>query len=130
MEKPTSKRHFDIFKAEFLKWQKEFGLLSWKITFVHGKAEPSARATIYFDVRSRQATVVLADMWEYEIGHDFEFEVRQTAFHEAMELFVQRMVSMADGRISNNRNAVEEEAHAIIRTLECVVFRRGNKKPI
>lgn len=127
MEKPTTVRHFSIFKKEFIKWQKEFGLVGWKVTFVHGKASLGVRATIYFDVISRQATVVLADTWETDFQDITEYEIKMTAFHEVMELFIERISAMVAGKISNNYQCVEEEIHSIIRTLETVVFKKENK---
>jgi hypothetical protein len=119
----TTRQHFDVFKAECKKWLDYFGLKGWQIDYLHDKAEGN-RACVGWKITGRVATITLATEWEdWRSVPITDDEIRRVAFHEVCELLLSRMTMMAKNKIANHEDAVDEESHVIIRTLENVVFK-------
>lgn len=118
----TTKKQFEVFKAECKKWLKYFGLNGWRVEYRHDKSEGN-RGQVAWSITARNSTITLADEWEdFRDTPITDLEIRKVAFHEVCELLLARMTMMADGKISNHCYAVEEETHNIIRTLENTIF--------
>ena len=119
MTHETTPEQFEIFKVEFTKWQKFFGLLGWEVSFDHRDIEH--RGTITFDIASRCATVTLGKKWDnYDIEID-KVDICKTAFHEACELLLGRLRVLALARFLHQEE-IDEEVHVIVRTLENVFW--------
>lgn len=118
-------RYFPIFQKEANHWLELFGLKGWEIIFdlVDDKEN---RASIGWKVVGRVACINLSSDW-YDITSVTEAGVRKAAFHEVCELLLCRLSMMAEGKICNNKDCTIEEVHAIIRTLENVLFKKGEK---
>jgi hypothetical protein len=119
----TTKRQFELFQEYVEKWIDYFGLKGWHIEFGH-VTNKDARASIAWRLTGRIAFVQLSKEWENRDTFISDSEIERSAFHEVCELFLGRLEMMASGKTQNNRDCVEEEVHAIIRTLENVLFEK------
>ena len=124
MKKPNTStaRYFPLFQKEAQYWIDYFGLKTWEVMFTNLK-DIENRATIGWKVIGRIAKINLALDWEEGTEVVTALNVKKCAFHEVCELLLARLGMMADGRISNNKDLVTEETHAIIRTLENTIFK-------
>ena len=111
-----TEKDLEIYKAEFLFWVDIFGLLGWSFYF---KLEEigDKYGDILYNIIGRVATVRLNKKFEKEL-YSIE-QVKQTAFHECCELFLGRLVSLAEYRYTT-ADEIEEETHNIIRTMEYI----------
>jgi len=105
-----------IYKTEFLKWTEVFGLLGWSFYFKLDDLKGNY-GDILYNMVGRTATVRLNKKMEKEL-YSIE-QVKQTAFHECCELFLGRLVSLAEYRYAT-ADEIEEETHSIIRTMEYI----------
>jgi len=116
----TTKKDFEIFKKEFLKWFNVFGLKDWKIYFFHDQIDETSYANITYNVAGRVATV------RFNLEHNGRYNnIKETAFHEVCELLLGKLVAVAEYRYVTE-NEITEATHDIIRRLEKVIF--GNEK--
>lgn len=113
-EYDVSEKWFDVFREEFINWIHHYGVKGWEFHYIHGDVE-DARASVSTDKEARLALVTLSKTWSGIPPNDFE--IRKVAFHEATELFLSRINSLARQRYINE-NEIEEEIHNIIRILE------------
>ncbi len=120
MSHKTTKRHFELFKKECTKWIVIFGLVGWEIAYKHIKLT-GVLACCEADIEGRWATISLADDWG---DHDSlnDEEVKVTAFHEVCELLLWRLRHLGTDRYIR-MGEMMEEIHAVIRTLENVIYR-------
>ena len=96
----TSKKDFDLFQLEFLKWRVRFGMVEWEVYFEHGKSD--GEAEIEFNDLDKTANVTLANNWNQgEVSRETIWEV---ALHEAVHLALEPLTFLA-----KNRYATEEE---------------------
>ena len=88
-------KDFELFKSEFTKWQKEFGLTGYKVYF---KYEPVVEgfASITVDSNNMVATVRLSS----ETSDDSKpfKDVKRSAKHEAIHLLIYRLENLALAR--------------------------------
>ncbi len=88
---------FEVFKTEFTKWQKEFGLTGYRVYFKYEPCE--GFADIFVDPESMVATVRLNSELDEE---DKPFlDVKRSAKHEAIHLLTNRLESLARTRYTN-----------------------------
>jgi len=119
----TTKRHFEIFKKEFLKWRDFWGLFQYRVYFYHGDID-ACYGRCDADLGAMHATITLSDEWPKPIN---DYSIKQTAFHECCELLLARFNVNAYYRHAT-KNDIEESNHEIIRTLENKIFERSIKK--
>ena len=118
----TTKKHFLIFKEEFLKWVDYWGLRGWELTFRHKPTEDSRAEICLNNLDDRQVTVVLSKSWG-ENDDLCDYEVRRVAFHECAELRYIRLDIMARNRnMAVLDREVTEEVHNLIRQDENLIF--------
>ena len=117
MSYKTTKKDFEVFKAECRKWVGYFGLLDWEICFTH-ETEMECRAACYPDYQGRIAIITLNTNWTMA-PEDNEFEL--IAFHEACELLIAPLSLVALER-HVTKDEITSATHGIIRTLENTVF--------
>lgn len=120
----TTKRHYELFKQECLKWINIFGMSDWEVYFCHKKVAADQKkegilAYCSLDNVSRYATFYLHKDWEDDIVTDKE--IKKTAFHEVMELLLGQINCLASERFVTEKQ-IEEAVHSIIRTFENVVY--------
>lgn len=114
----TTADHFKLFKKEFKKWVDIFGLKGWEVEYKHTPSGDSL-AWMNADLVGRVATIGLAPVWERT--KTTTHEIKKCAFHEASELLLYKMRSLAKYRYATLYE-IDEENHNIIRTLEGVIF--------
>ena len=115
-----NKKHFEVFKKEIRKWVNIFGLKCWELRIEFEKLD-DARAQCSTDVNNKIAVITLSSDWAddtYLIGN---YYVKQSAFHEVMELFLADYHASACWRSASSED-LEEKRHSIIRTLENVLW--------
>ena len=118
----TTKKDFDLFKREFVKWYKKFNLLRYELLFQHMDSEcENALAYCETDPENGYATVTFAKVWNEE---PTTYMIKRIAFHECMELFLGNLVSLAEERFISQRE-LDSETHRVIKVLEHVVFNNG-----
>ncbi|MBU2549037.1 MAG: hypothetical protein KKB20_11525 [Proteobacteria bacterium] len=116
MRDKTTKKHFELFKSEVLKWLNTLGIKGWRLHFYHEDSDDTAGcwAIVRYKTVDRVAEFVLARTWTSE---PLDHEVAQTAFHECLELLLAPLVNLARERYVSE-NAIVEETHHVIRTIE------------
>lgn len=114
-----TKRDFEIFKKEALKWIEILGLKDWEWHFVFGECSDDSRAEYLIQGAARIVTVYLSNFWN-DIGGKSNEEIKKAAFHEVVEVMLYKLRSLAL-RDSNYGN-VDAATHKIVRTLENVLF--------
>jgi len=116
----TTKKDFEIFKKEVKKWQDILGLQGWEIVCVHGGTDKENRAEYLTHITGRICTIYLADDWDGIADNKCDRAIKQTAFHEVVELSLQDLRNYAQYYI--NEDLVDEATHKIVRMLENVLF--------
>ena len=110
----TSKAYYESFKAEFLKWQKELGLMQYRIDFFHEKLEDDF-AIVTVNELAKTAYVILAT----EIDDDTDGGAEDHGKHEAIHLLTNRLRYLGGCRYVNGSD-LDEEWEAVTRRLEKV----------
>ena len=109
----TANRDFEIFKREFLKYQKLFGLTGWKVYFKYEESDVSF-ASIQMDFDNSVATVRLNSHLP-DKDHPFK-DVRRSAKHEVIHLLLGRIEGEARARYTTQGTlgeALEEAIHRL-----------------
>jgi hypothetical protein len=121
MKYKTTKRHFEEFQREAVKWAEAFGLHRVELYVFH-ENDGDNLAWANFNANGQSATIGLGKVWnDYRPTID---RVRRSAFHEVMEIFLFQARRIAQHRYVTS-DEIDEEWHRIIRTLETVVFDSG-----
>ena len=114
----TTPEDFELFQSECERWIEIYGLKHWDVFFRHEECEGrfAACGTI---LKARVATITLAKEWQKA---DYTpQEIKRTAFHEVSELLMAPVNALANHRYVSE-DEIEGEIHAVIRTLESVLF--------
>lgn len=115
----TTAKHFEIFKAECEKWIEIFGLKGWSVRILHENiSKETVTADCLYRITKRVCDIRLAKEWSVKITDN---NVKKDAFHEVCELFLGDLVALAEYRYATEAE-IEEQTHAIIRTLENVLW--------
>ena len=118
----TTNKDFKIFRDECRKWIDIFGLKSWSVKYDHRNAAgKDTLASCCYSVTDRVATLVLSKDWGNDVVDDYQIE--KSAFHEVCELFLANIRTLAEYRYTTMLE-IDEEVHAVIRTLENVLYER------
>jgi hypothetical protein len=117
----TTQKDFDIFKVEFLKWIKFFGLNDIHFNFVYVEHENYAQV---IGDHNQKAYVVFfskefADMKKLPKGF-----VKYLGYHEACECLLYRIRTIATNR-TFNEDELDSEIHSVINRLEKVLIDGG-----
>ena len=115
----TTKKDFELFRGECEKWIEFFGLKGWDITIEHAE-DKGNRATCTYNVTNRSIVLNLALEWKTDpITPE---RIKQDAFHEVSEILLCNLRNLAEYRFTTQYE-IDEAVHAVIRTLENVVFK-------
>lgn len=109
----TSKKDFELFKKEFLRWQNTFQLNDWKVDFVHEKSDGGERASIARDIYGRRATVFFNRDWDASIEPLTPQAIKETAKHEAIHLLLSRVILLGKQRFVDENSIYEAEEELI-----------------
>ena len=115
----TTKKDFELFESECWKWIDFFGLKAWDIVIEHESAKGN-RATCSYFVTNRSIVLNLAT--EFETDPITSERIKQDAFHEVCEILLCNIRTLAETRFIH-KDEIDEEVHAIIRTLENVLYK-------
>lgn len=110
------KPDLDEFKKLFLKWAEYFDLSDWKFYFEQKRLTGNF-ATVRYNVHGCICVVVLTN----RIAQKDRSSLDQIAFHEAMEVFLGRLVFLAEARYLDE-SEITTETHRIIRFFENKTF--------
>lgn len=116
MSKPTSPRHFEVFKKEVLLWLDKWGLNQWEVAFSH---EPfnDDRAGIGYNLCGRTATFFLSTEWSGVVIPPSNATIKGSAKHEAIELLLAESYAIGKARYSTEDEHLAAH-HALVRRLE------------
>ena len=110
----TTKKHFELFKAEFLEWISFFELTHWRFVFEHKDVE-GVYAAVHTNPTDCVARVQFTQTWD--TCRDLnEKEIAETALHEACHVLTAKLDSVAARRIVSEEeltNASEETTRKI-----------------
>ena len=113
----TTKKDFELFKKECEKWIEIIGLKDWHIWYEHGGTDEGNIAEFITDSAGRACSIWFAD----EISGDkTDYDVKSTAFHEIIEIYMIDLRNMALESCSRER--VDSATHRVVRMLENVLF--------
>ncbi len=115
----TTAKHFEIFKAECQKWIEIFGLKGWRFVFEHEDGMEDCHANYTVKLQGRVCTIFLSTDWRHE--KITEEQLRKSAFHEVCHIVLVRLQIIGESRFIH-ADEFSEEVHAIIRTLENVLW--------
>lgn len=119
----TTANHFKIFKQECKKWIDFWGLYDWKIEIKHTVLEDSKAEFWASDLEDKYAWIILNKDWgEKETVNDMN--VRESAFHEVMEIRYAKLADLAKKRFISETQ-IQEAVHDLIRQDENIIFRKG-----
>lgn len=94
----TTKKDFETFKAECLRWRNTLGLMDWHFYFEHKKIK-GAYAETRWDVRGRVLTIAFNTSWEdREVNKE---ELSECALHECMHVVLADYDCEAKARYAN-----------------------------
>ena len=117
----TTKADFKLFKAECERWIGILGLCGYDFEYAHSPTtDEESFAEVTWEVLARSAYINLGDEWMSHYEKTDE-KIRECAFHEVLHVFIGKLSNLARARYVKERE-IEEEEHAIIRTLESVLF--------
>ena len=118
-------KEFSIFKNEFRKWQAAFGLHRYEIFYQMHKSDEDGMAWCSTNQSGCIATISLARSWEPV--KPTAYALKKAAFHECVELLISNISEIAEARYVT-RQELDEERHRIVRSLEYVIFDKGQPK--
>lgn len=114
----VTEKQFDIFIDECKYWIKYFGLLGWEVNYVFTKNNECRAWCAIGNLDDRITMIGLSSIWDIQPQ---DKALRRAAFHEVVELFTMKFYVLAMMRDSS-REAIEEENHNLVRTLENSIF--------
>ena len=107
----TTKYDFVKFKDHFRKFALDImGLKNYKLYFTHKTIES------YADIKTNIGGQIAKVRLNKDIGCA-EIDIEMTAFHEACELLLVRLIALAESRFVSQAE-IDEAPHEIIRVLE------------
>jgi len=127
----TTKKDFDVFKAECQKWIDYFGLKDWEIHYILDDDDENL-GSCTANIGSMHATVRFAKEWDEVFPHT-PYEIKKTAFHEIIEgVFFCQLRIFAESR-AFDQAIFDSEMHKVVHALENSLFdehwkRRKGKK--
>lgn len=116
----TTEKQFKVFCQWFNAYIQEFGLLGWKIVYVHQDlSDTGAAACVAFDYEARCIEVSFATEDTTPCTNQ---DIKELAYHEALEVFLGRLRMLCKSRFIQERE-VDEEIHDIIQRLINLKFK-------
>jgi tricorn protease-like protein len=112
----TSKKQFEIFKKEFVKWQTKLNCNDYKVYFFHEEIE-GAFANIYIDESIKTATSTYNLKLE-QCDSLVDEGPRFHAKHEAIHLFLNKLVYLIP---TNRKKESLKQWEATVRVLEKIL---------
>ena len=115
---PTvTKKHFQLFCSEFRRQVKRLGLQEWRLDFFHEDCGPTTFSQVSWYYLDRIVRVSLTLQTNYPSTDE---RIRAAALHEAIELLVTDLFSLAGDRYVNE-GELQATKHTLIRRLDKVL---------
>lgn len=111
----TTKRDFEFFRVECIKWQENLGLINWAFHFKHTHTK-DAYATTAWKTQDRMAVIRFCTSWD-DTRPKNDVELKRLALHEVLHVLLAPLISEAQWRYTSE-DAIDTAEHAIVRTLE------------
>lgn len=122
MNTKITKKQFDLFKKECVKWIDIFGLKNWELRFFLDEKEKESYAWVAYNHDNRVADIHLTRDWDRLNMLPSSEQIKITAFHEIAEVFIYPLRYIAESRYVRDSDSIDCIVHDIIRTLETVIF--------
>ncbi len=116
-EYKTTQKEFQLFKKEFLYWQKTLGQMQYEIHFELGGTFNDAAASIEPDCRYKIATARLATTLNTNYNN-----IRAFAKHEAIHLFLEQLTYVARSRFVTEEEITRTD-EGMVRVLERLLWK-------
>ena len=111
----TTKAQFRVFQEHAELWLDRFGLGDWEVAFEHSTADPDEfMAWCKTELESKCAVIGLNIEQNGKLTTD---EIKDCARHEAMELLLAGLDTLARRKDANDKE-IDRERHAIIHHIE------------
>jgi len=107
-------KNFELFKAEFAKYQQIFGLQGYKVYFEHTSLDDC-----FADITTNQREMVTTVRFD-PAKRTHTVYPEKTAKHEALHLLTNRLADLAANRYTTERE-VYEAWEELVRKLECLI---------
>lgn len=118
----TTRQHFDKFQEYVGHWQKELGLVGWKIFFRHSKTN-DAFAQTSTGSKASTAVITLCTSWPVEDRPLNDTELKNLALHECLHVLLDPLYNEAQARYADEF-ALDKAEETIVKTLEQVLGAR------
>ena len=120
----TTKKDFEIFKKECLKWIEYFQLSGWKFCFFHEDNKQLGKALGWScgNYMGRVASIGISLNWGDDKANILD--LKRTAFHEVCEIMLCSLHVLAFDR-NWDEDIWDAESHTVIRILENSVFKES-----
>jgi len=115
----TTKKEFDAFKVEFLRWVDRLGLQGYRMVFTHRRDDDNY-ATVETDERGKIAEVNFCSEFS-EYAKNGYFGPKVHAKHEAIHLLLHRIYWLGQQRYLNS-GELDDEWERLVRVLEKVLM--------
>jgi hypothetical protein len=116
----TSKKDFERFKKEFMRWVEIFGLKGYNLRFWHNKLD-DRYAQIGGDEKGKQADISYnTELYSDVVNSKNYATPKHCGKHEAIHLLLNRLVQLAYNREIRFAE-IDEEAEKLVRILEKVL---------
>jgi len=117
----TTKSDFELFCKECLRWQDILGLHGFEINFFHTDEDKGDFCYCNINPVNRTVLIELCKKWPDEKYKKTNEQIKLSAFHEVCHILMDLLSSCARARYICSHE-IDESEHAIIRTLERVLF--------
>lgn len=114
----TTKKDFDYFKVQCLKWQNKLGIINWAVHFDHKSLEDVYAKTAW-KTQDMMAVVQLNTTWD-KLRPKNNKELDRLALHEMMHVLLAPLVSEAEWRYAS-QDGIDTAEHSIVRSLENIL---------
>jgi hypothetical protein len=112
----TTRKDFEIFKKEFLRWVDKFGLKGYRLLFHHEPLDDNY-AEILTSEESKTAIISLNSK---PSKNAYYYKPQVHAKHEAIHLFLSRFQNLAGSRYLQSDD-ITEEVEKLVRILEKIL---------
>ena len=115
----TTKKDFEIFKAEVRRFMDVFELNNWEVAFEH-KELKNNNATITPQLGNYKAVITLSTDNDYDkVTSDYSFTeyIKRNALHEVIHLLLSRMSVVGQSRYISNAEQEEAEEELVIKLM-------------
>jgi hypothetical protein len=121
MNYKVTKKEYEYFKTQFLKWADLLGVKDWEFFFTYGRVdeEKDYRACIFGDPDNRLVAIYFDPEWDIK-PHNRELSM--VAFHEVCEVLFSDLRNLLPEKVNDAFG--RREIHKIIRILENTMFEK------